>query len=619
MESSYYMMEKIRTAANNVVVKIIFGLIILSFIFAGVGGIFTMNANTDKQYIAKVDGEGLSRIAYENAALSQIQQYHLTSDQPELIQLVRQNVLQQQIQDHLVYKYLDKLDIKVTNEQVKSNIRRNPAFAKDGRFNNELFLNTIKRQGYPSADIYAEYLRQQMRIQQLFSALQLTDFVLPVDADLVKLHDQQRVVATATLSAKDLGIADKSFTDEELKAYYLAHPQQFTTNTELVKLDIVRLPRSAIEAGINITDEDINTYYEQHKKSYVTPPEFAYSSIETENLADAEAIYQQLVSGADFAELAAEKGLYPMQRNTKGVLGWFSAESLPESLKAANLTDIGQFSKPLKQENGHYLIVKLDDQHEQQTAALESIKDVVKNDLLQSMIDQQIQDKEKQIHQFVEQGLSLSDIAGKLNRQVEQTTWINQHTAPLTYSAVGEIVMQQLDEDSTNRTHILGPVYADENQEIYAVQIMDYRPIGLATFESVKLDILAILQKQDRDERFRTATEQLMTKLSSQDAETKAKLTFTEAQLITRQDTSLDKDVIKTAFNLVPSVDNKPVYGITYLPQERAVITQLTQVKEATEVRNMDDNMLEPLIASSSKAIVTTLTSQAKIELMPTE
>lgn len=619
MESSYYMMEKIRTAANNVVVKIIFGLIILSFIFAGVGGIFTMNANTDKQYIAKVDGEGLSRIAYENAALSQIQQYHLTSDQPELIQLVRQNVLQQQIQDHLVYKYLDKLDIKVTNEQVKSNIRRNPTFAKDGRFNNELFLNTIKRQGYPSADIYAEYLRQQMRMQQLFNALQLTDFVLPVDADLVKLHDQQRVVATATLSAKDLGIADKSFTDEELKAYYLAHPQQFTTNTELVKLDIVRLPRSAIEAGINITDEDINTYYEQHKKSYVTPPEFAYSSIETENLADAEAIYQQLVSGADFAELAAEKGLYPMQRNTKGVLGWFSAESLPESLKAANLTDIGQFSKPLKQENGHYLIVKLDDQHEQQTAALESIKDVVKNDLLQSMIDQQIQDKEKQIHQFVEQGLSLSDIAGKLNRQVEQTTWINQHTAPLTYSAVGEIVMQQLDEDSTNRTHILGPVYADENQEIYAVQIMDYRPIGLATFESVKLDILAILQKQDRDERFRTATEQLMTKLSSQDAETKAKLTFTEAQLITRQDTSLDKDVIKTAFNLVPSVDNKPVYGITYLPQERAVITQLTQVKEATEVRNMDDNMLEPLIASSSKAIVTTLTSQAKIELMPTE
>jgi peptidyl-prolyl cis-trans isomerase D len=619
MESSYYMMEKIRTAANNVVVKIIFGLIILSFIFAGVGGIFTMNANTDKQYIAKVDGEGLSRIAYENAALSQIQQYHLTSDQPELIQLVRQNVLQQQIQDHLVYKYLDKLDIKVTNEQVKSNIRRNPAFAKDGRFNNELFLNTIKRQGHPSADIYAEYLRQQMRIQQLFSALQLTDFVLPVDADLVKLHDQQRVVATATLSAKDLGIADKSFTDEELKAYYLSHPQQFTTNTELVKLDIVRLPRSAIEAGINITDEDINTYYEQHKKSYVTPPEFAYSSIETENLADAEAIYQQLVSGADFAELAAEKGLYPMQRNTKGVLGWFSAESLPESLKAANLTDIGQFSKPLKQENGHYLIVKLDDQHEQQTAALESIKDVVKNDLLQSMIDQQIQDKEKQIHQFVEQGLSLTDIAGKLNRQVEQTTWINQHTAPLTYSAVGEIVMQQLDEDSTNRTHILGPVYADENQEIYAVQIMDYRPIGLATFESVKFDILAILQKQDRDERFRIATEQLMTKLSTQDAETKAKLTFTEAQLITRQDTSLDKDVIKTAFNLVPSVDNKPVYGITYLPQERAVITQLTQVKEATEVRNMDDNMLEPLIASSSKAIVNTLTSQAKIELMPTE
>jgi peptidyl-prolyl cis-trans isomerase D len=619
MESSYYMMEKIRTAANNVVVKIIFGLIILSFIFAGVGGIFTMNADTDKQYIAKVDGEGLSRIAYENAALAQIQQYHLTSDQPELIQLVRQNVLQQQIQNHLIYKYIDKLDIKVTNEQVKDNIRRNPAFAKDGQFSNELFLNTIKQQGYPSADIYAEYLRQQMRVQQLFSALQLTDFLLPVDTDLVKLQDQQRIVATATLSAKDLGITDKSFTDDELNAYYLSHPQQFTTNTELVKLGIVRLPRSVIEAEMNITDKDIGAYYEQHKNSYTTPPEFAYSSIETANLADAEAIYQQLVSGSDFSELAAEKGLYPMQRNKKGVLGWFSTESLPESLKAANLTDVGQFSKPLKQENGHYLIVKLDDQHKQQTAALDSIKDVVKNDLLQSMIDQHIQDKEKQIQQFVEQGLSLSDIAGKLNRQVEQTAWINQHMAPLTYSAVGEVVMQQLDEDSSNRTHILGPVYADENQEIYAVQIMDYRPIGLATFESVKPEILTTLQNQDRDERFRIAAEQIIAKLSAQDTETKAQFTFTQAKPITRQDTSLDKDVVKTAFNLVPSVDNKPVYGITYLPQERAVITQLNEVKDATEVRDMDDNMLAQLIGSSSKAIVDTLTSQAKIELMPTE
>ncbi|MCO6523496.1 MAG: SurA N-terminal domain-containing protein, partial [Candidatus Schmidhempelia sp.] len=427
------MMEKIRTAANNAVIKIIFGLIILSFIFAGVGGIFTMNANTDKRYIAKVNGEGLSRVAYENAARAKIQQYQLTSDQPELIELIRQNVLQQQIQDYLVYKYIDNLGIKVTNEQVKDNIRRNPSFAKEGRFSNELFLNIIKRQGYPSAEIYAESLRQQMRVQQLFSALQLTDFLLPVDANLVKLQDQQRLIATATLSAKDLGITDKTFTDDELNAYYLAHPQQFTTNTELVKLDIIRLPRSLLEADIHITDQDINAYYEQHKNTYTVPNEFAYSSIETANLADAEAIYQQLLSGANFSELAAEKGLYPMQRNNKGSLGWFSIESLPDSIKAANLTDIGQFSKPLKQENGHYLIVKLDDQHKEQLAALDKVKDIVKSDLLQTLLEQHLQDKEIQIQQFIEQGLSLSDIAEKLNRQIEKTTWLNQHTAPLTY------------------------------------------------------------------------------------------------------------------------------------------------------------------------------------------
>ena len=66
------MMETIRTAANSVVVKIIFAIIILCFIFTGVGffgfGGSSNSANDEQLYIAKVDGEGISRAGFEEQA-----------------------------------------------------------------------------------------------------------------------------------------------------------------------------------------------------------------------------------------------------------------------------------------------------------------------------------------------------------------------------------------------------------------------------------------------------------------------------------------------------------------------------------------------------------------------
>ena len=57
------MMDSLRTAANSLVLKIIFGIIIVSFILTGVSG-YLIGGNN---YAAKVNDQEISRGQFENA------------------------------------------------------------------------------------------------------------------------------------------------------------------------------------------------------------------------------------------------------------------------------------------------------------------------------------------------------------------------------------------------------------------------------------------------------------------------------------------------------------------------------------------------------------------------
>lgn len=62
------MMDNLRAAANHVVLKIILGLIIVSFILTGVGN-YLIGGNNN--YAAEVNGQEISRSQFENAVTSE--------------------------------------------------------------------------------------------------------------------------------------------------------------------------------------------------------------------------------------------------------------------------------------------------------------------------------------------------------------------------------------------------------------------------------------------------------------------------------------------------------------------------------------------------------------------
>ena len=133
------MMDSLRTAANSLVLKIIFGIIIVSFILTGVSGYLIGGGNN---YAAKVNDQEISRGQFENAFNSERNrmQQQLGDQYSELaanegyMKTLRQQVLNRLIDEALLDQYARELKLGISDEQVKQAIFATPAFQVDGKF-----------------------------------------------------------------------------------------------------------------------------------------------------------------------------------------------------------------------------------------------------------------------------------------------------------------------------------------------------------------------------------------------------------------------------------------------------------------------------------------------------
>ena len=292
------MMDNLRAASNHVVLKIILGLIIVSFVLTGVGN-YLIGGNND--YAAKVNGQEISRGQLEQAFNSErSRQQQMLGDQfsqlasnDGFMQQMRQQALSQLIDQALLDSYIKELHLSISDDQVKQAIFNQQAFQTNGKFDNAKYLALIGNMGF-SADQYAEALRKQLSNQQLINAVANTDFTLKGEASkLVDLVSQQRDIRQATLDVNAL-MAKQTVTDDEISQYYQQHktsfmaPEQFRVS--YILMDAASMQQDASEA-------DIQAWYDQHKADYSQPQRNRYSDIQTKTEADANAVLAQLKSG----------------------------------------------------------------------------------------------------------------------------------------------------------------------------------------------------------------------------------------------------------------------------------------------------------------------------------
>ena len=620
------MMEKIRTAANSLVVKIIFAIIILCFIFTGVGflgfGGSSRNVNDEQLYIAKVDGEGIGRAQFETQVKQQLN--NIKGGDASFIKMVRRSVLAQQIDNYLAYQFSQKIHAAISNERVKNFIKQQKVFFVNGKFDNQNYLNLLAENGF-TPDSYAEILKTSLQQEQVIDALVKTSFVLPSDSEINLLQNQTRKIYAAKVDSSIDDMKDVNITEEDERKYYDEHQNEFLKK-DRVKLKYIYNSKDDIVKTIKVTDNDIKKEYEQNLKKYSYPAKKEFSAIFVTDKEQADKIVKELSSGANFQNIA--ESLNQNNNNISaygknGSLGWFvDDDSLPEFFKKAKLKKVNQISKPIPTDDG-FIIIKLDGEVPSKTMDFDYASILIYENLSKQKLQNEFNAIEDKMKNALSQSpKSIEELSEKTGLPVQTTDWTSykEISTIMIHPEISDLVFSEemiANGQSTLNISDLIPVERANGSYDFIIQVTDYRPEGVAPFDEVKEEINRKLSKNISESHFKANVENLLNELNTTGKSDK--ISFSNKYVLHRDSTDLDKKVVDMVFNLEPSISGRKSnrFNAEFLEDNTAYIVVITDVDTPKEYQDISSELLPLSLSDTYHYLANDIRSKAKIEIMP--
>jgi len=615
------MMDNLRAAANHVVLKIILGLIIVSFILTGVGN-YLIGGNNN--YAAKVNGQEIGRSQFENAVAAERnrmqqqlgEQFSELAGNEAYMKSMRQQVLSRLIDEALLDQYAHHLGLGISDEQVKRAIFSTQAFQNNGKFDNARYNALVNQMGM-TADQYAQALRNQLTSQQLINAVAGTDFMLKGETDeLAALVAQQRLVRTATIDVNALA-QQQTASDQEIASYYEQNKNSFIA-PEQFRVSYIKLDAASMQQ--NASDEEIQAYYDQHQDQFTQPQRNRYSVIQTKTEDEAKAVLDQLSKGADFATLAKEKSADIISARNGGDMGWLEDATTPEELKKAGLKEKGQLSGVIKSSVG-FLVARLDDV---QPAQVKPFNDV--RDELAAKVKQ-----EKGLDAYYALQQKVSDAASNDNESLAgaeqaagvkavETGWFGRDNLPqeLNFKPVADAIFggALVGENGTPGNN--SDIITVDGDRAFVLRVSEHKAEAVKPLEEVKALVSDIVKHNKAEQQAKLNADKLLAELKAgkgDEALKAAGLSFGEPKTLSR--TGQDP-LSQAAFTLALPAKDKPVYGVANDMQGNVVLLALDEVKAGTMPDAQKKAMVQGITQNNAQisfeALMSNLRKEAKIK-----
>ena len=615
------MMDNLRAASNHVVLKILLGLIILSFVLTGVGGYLT-GGNGD--YAAKVNGQEISRAQLERAFSSERtrqqqmlgEQFSALAGNEGYMQQIRQQALSQLIDEVLLDQYAKDIGLAISDEQIKQAIFSQPAFQTDGKFDNAKYMSLISNLGF-SADQYAEALRKQLTTQQLIQSVTGTDFVLGNETDsLAALVSQQRLVREVTINVNAL-VAKQTVTPEEINNYYQQNKNSFMT-PEQFRVSYIKLDAASMQQPVS--ESDIQSWYDQHQQEYTQPQRDRYSIIQTKTEAEAQSVVDALKAGGDFAALAKEKSADPISARNGGDMGWLEPATTPDELKEAGLKEKGQLSGVIKSSVG-FIVARLDDIQPAKIKALAEVHDEIAAKVKQDKaisayykLQQQVSDAASNDNESL---ASAEQVAGV---KAVETGWFGRDTLPaeLNFKAVQDAIFNGALVGQSGTPGSNSEVINVDGDRAFVLRISEHKPEAVKALSDVTAQITETLKQQKAKQEAKAQADKLLAELKAgkgDEALKAAGLSFGAEQTLSR--TGQDA-LSQAAFTLPLPSEGKPSFGISEDAQGNVVVMALDKVQKGTMPDAQKQALVQGITQNNAQlafaAMLSNLRKEAKIK-----
>ncbi|WP_165310761.1 peptidylprolyl isomerase [Vibrio ziniensis] len=579
------MMDRLREGVNSIAVKIILGLIILSFIFAGVGSYLVSGSNNAAAKVGNTEiDRGQFEQAYQNERnrmQSQMGDYfaNLLAD-PAYVASFRKSVLDRMINDVLIEQHANSLGLTVSDAQVRKLILDMPQFQSAGKFDQDIYQAALRRAGF-SAESFAEYLRRDLLRSQLTSALQGSEFILKGEIDTQSaLIAQTRDIRTVTLSLKDFA-SKATISDEDAQKYYSENTEHYT-RPEQVKVAYIELSAEKMAEQVAISDEQVKEYYQEHLDKYSTAEqrEVSHILVQGDDEAKAQAILDELNAGADFAKLAEEKSEDIGSSDNGGSLGWIEHDTMDPAFDAAafSLASVGDVSDLVKSDFGYH-IIKLDGIKASVAKPLAEVAAEIKTELASQKAVDSFYELQTQLEKVAfEYPDSLDAAAKAISAQVVKTDFISQSDMPelLQNAAVQQAIQSpEVKEDGLNSSVIeVAP------EHIVVVRVEETRPEMVLPLEVVKEQVIAQLSNVKGEQQALELSDKLLAALKQGDKSLleENKLAFGELETVDR-----GYPLAQAVYAMPKPQANQVVYAQTKDLDGNIVLVELSKVEAKIE------------------------------------
>lgn len=438
------MLDNIRNMAQSFAVKLIFGIIIIVFVFWGVGNMGGSSSGS----LAVVNGEKITVNEYvkewEAVAREERKKDPAVFENADTVKRYKHMVLNDLVVLRLLQQEAKRLGIIVTPHELKVVVDTYSAFQdENGKFDPVRYRQTVASLNLTEGE-FENDLSQGILRNKVIRYLGMSAGISP--KELRRIYDfrlEKRPVEYVLFASQEY--AENAEVDEaEISDYYAANKEQFRLPVRAAAEYLILTPDS-IAGQYPVGDEAINEYYNARRVEYHRLASFQIRNIfilsPSDDLKDPgadearakgkeklEAVLEGIKQGKDFADLARQYSDDKYSSDIGGMLGWINEgeSGAPEVEAMAFSLKPGEIGKPVHHDQG-WFIIKLEDKKEGRDLPLAEVRDEIIHELGRKKAEAEFAGVQEKAEKWLAEGEdSLEDFGAGFNIKVSRTDLVPQ-------------------------------------------------------------------------------------------------------------------------------------------------------------------------------------------------
>ena len=485
------MLQNIRERFTGRFALVVLALICLPFLFFGVPNDFIATED-----VASVDDINISQPYFENQYQNEMLRYDSEGIEiPDEARIfVRQNVLNNIINDVLTEQFINENGINISDEFIARVIQSSPEFMVDGQFSRDRYYTWLNERVIEPS-LFEENQRVNIRKGQLERGIRATSFVTPSEyRRYLNLIGEQRNVTIAEINLSVLA-EPINLEEEDIQEYYSSRSNEFL-QPESIDFSYVELRKDQLNNDLEITDDEILQYYNDSGQRFAQDERRQASHIlillgedEALSLQRASETLERINNGESFSDLVLSISDDEGSKQSDGDLGMLPRSQLPGALGDAIFSMVeGEISQVVRTDFGFH-IVRLDKVESDGKVPLEIVESELRQELILQKAGQNFTDQERALSDALFDADDLNQLADNIGLEViTEESFSGQGGGSF---GSNQIVIDAVFDAHRDDNYELSDILEIDANRSIVFQIEDYNEAEVMPLEDVRDTIVA--------------------------------------------------------------------------------------------------------------------------------